>query len=146
MTKEIVELPHPDTEAGLDNMAAAGAAGQLRVAAGQLPDDALLQLGRGVPVQERLQRTAAAAVASHVDQLSWRQVSDALREIRACFLATKKKGFEIPIRSCPLPIADYSSRQRCSDAELVQEWQMTQSTTCVRAFSHAATHDVHPGI
>lgn len=71
-------------------MTAAGAAGQLRVAAGQLPDDAFLQLGGRVSVQERLQRAAAAAVAAHVDQLSWRQVSDTLRKIPARFLVNRR--------------------------------------------------------
>lgn len=72
-------------------MAAAGAASQLRIAAGQLPDDALFQLCRRVPVQEGLQRAAAAAIPAHVDQLTWRQVSDALRKVRARFLAITER-------------------------------------------------------
>ncbi len=77
---------NPDTEAGLGDVAATGAAGQLPVAAGQLPDDALLQLCASIPLKEGLQRAAAAAVAADVQQLSWRQISDALRKVRARLL------------------------------------------------------------
>jgi hypothetical protein len=68
-------------------VAAAGAAGQLPVAAGQLPDDSLLQLCRGISVQECLKRSAASAITANVQQLSGRQVSDPLCKIRARLLA-----------------------------------------------------------